>query len=439
MNLLKTPEFKVGILVVVVSSLIGVMSLKVSESSGFLGGKSYWFTLENAGGLIKNGGVHVAGIRVGVIKQIGLDDQGQARIDVIVQPGVKLTKSSKIQIRANGILGDKQVEIIPGNPADPLLASGDQIEGVDESASLDKLISEAGKITKSLTVVVENFKAATEGDDSKPLGKILKNVESLTGDLAQLVRNKKGDVSEIITTMKTVMHRMDKAMINIEEISTKINEGKGTIGRLINDEELVDSLDTTLTTFGNVADVANKLEVNIEAHSNYIPRASATRTYLGVSLWPGQDRFYDIGIVSTPDGPRNEITRTTTINNGVPTVTNEATVYDNKYKFTAMFGKVYYNIGLKAGMIENTGGVGVEYYAWRRRIKVGIDAFDFNPAIDGNSFNLRPYVRYTVMKGIYVQGGGEDLMNERTRSSFFGAGVFLTSDDLKALISRVNL
>lgn len=438
-SLFKTPEFKVGVLVLVVSGLIATMSLKVSESSGFLGGKKLWFTLENASGLIKNGSVHVAGIRVGVIQGIGLSDEGEARIDVIVQPGIRLTKSSKVQIRANGILGDKHIEIIPGNPNDPLLASGDRIEGVDDSASLDKLISEAGKITKSLVVVAENLKDATEGDDSKPIGKILKNVEMLTGDLSQLVRSKKGEVAEMITAMKSAMVRIDRAMVNIEEISTKINEGQGTIGRLINDEEMVDQLDTALTTFGNFADVANKLEVNIEAHTNVIPRIEGTRTYLGVSLNPGSDRFYEIGLVSTPQGPSQGLTRTTTVNNGAPTVTTEQTVYDNKYKFTAMFGKTFYNFGIKAGAIESKGGVGVEYHAWHRRIKFGVDAFDFDPDNEGEDFRLRPYVRYTLMKGVYIQGGGEDMLNERTRSTFFGAGVLLTSDDLKALISRVNL
>jgi len=439
MSLFKTPEFKVGILVIVVSGLIGAMSLKVSESAGFAGGKKYWFTLDNAAGLIKNGGVHVAGIRVGVIKDITLDAEGHARIDVLVEPKVRLTKTSKVQVRANGILGDKNIEIIPGNANDPLLASGDRIEGIDESASLDKVISQVGKLAESLTVVADNLRDATNGDDTKPVGKILKNIETLSGDLKDMVHQNKGQVNEIITGVKSVVAKMDKAMANIQDISTKLNEGKGTLGRLINDEEMVDQLDTTLTTFGNYADAANKLELAIDANSNIIPRASATRTYLGISLRPGPDRFYDVAIVSTPTGPLNELTRTTTVNGGTPTVVNEKTVYENKYKLTAMFGKNFYDFAVKAGVIEDEGGLGMEYNVWRRRIKFGVDAFDFDPAVKGNSFQLRPYVRYTVMKGVYVQGGGEDMLNERSRSAFFGAGVFLTSEDLKALLSRVNL
>jgi phospholipid/cholesterol/gamma-HCH transport system substrate-binding protein len=439
-KLLGTPEFKVGMLVIIVATLIGGMSLKVSESSGFMGGKKLWFELENAAGLIKNGPVHVAGIRVGVVKKISLGNDGKARVDMMIQPDVQLSKSSKIQIRPNGILGDKHIEIIPGNPTDAMLVDGDQIGTVDDNASLDKLIGDAGRVAKSLVVVADNLRDATEGDDTKPVGKILKNIEVLTGDLKELVASKKGEVSEMITAMRSAMIRIDRAMVNVEEITQKINDGKGTIGKLINDEEMVDNLDTTLTTFGTYADLAWKTEISIDAHTNAIPRQDGQRTYLGVSIQPGIDRFYEVGLVTKPGGPSEEWTRTVSTVGGPTVTTNERSVQENEYRFTAMLGKYFYNVGLKAGIIEGEGGLGVEYYALQRRLKLGVDAFDFDPddALD-RSFQLRPYVRYSIMKGIYVQGGGEDLLNERTRSMFLGGGVLLTNEDLKAFLGRINV
>ncbi len=438
--LFKTPEFKVGLLVIVVAGIIGAMSLQVSESAGFMGGKKLWFTLENAAGLIKNGPVHVAGIRVGVVKQIGLAEDGQARIDVVIEPNVRLTKSSKVQIRPNGILGDKHIEIIPGDANDPLLESGDRISGVEDSASLDKLISQVSKVATSLTVVVDNLRDATEGDDTKPVGKIVKNIESLTGDLAQLVREKKGEVSEIITTMKNAMARIDRAMINIESISTKINEGQGPIGRLINDENMGDSLDSTIETFGYFSDLTMKTDISVEAHTNAIPDQDGYRSYIGANIRTGMDRFYELGLVSTPIGLKEGAVTTTTVTPGTTTVTDTQIVYENKYRFTALFGKNFYDFAIKVGMIESTGGVALEYTLLRKRLKFGLDAFDFGGRDnEDDDMKLRPYVRYNIMKGVFVQGGGEDMLNESKRSVFFGAGVFLSSDDLKGLLSRVNL
>ncbi len=437
--LFKTPEFKVGILVIVVSGIIAAMSLQVSESAGFMGGKKLWFTLDNASGLIKNGPVHVAGIRVGVVKQIGLDESGQARIDVVVQPNVQLSKSSRVSIRPNGILGDKHIEIIPGNPNDPPLQSGDRIDSVEDSASLDKLITQVNKVATSLTVVVDNLRDASEGDDSKPIGKIVRNIENLTGDLAQLVREKKGEVADIISTMKSAMARIDRAMVNIEQISTKINSGEGPIGRLVHDESMADALESTVETFGFFSDLTMKTDVSLEAHANSIPRQDGIRSYIGANIRTGLDRFYEVALVTTPVGLTEAVTTTTTVGGGAPTITNVRTRFENEYRFTVLFGKNFHNFGIKAGLIESAGGFGVEYTTFGRRLKLGIDAFDFGGNDDpDDDAKIRPYIRYNIMKGVFVQGGGEDILNEKKRSGFFGAGVFLSSDDLKAALSRIS-
>lgn len=451
---LQTPEFKVGLLVAVVSGLIGVMSLKVSEKSGFVGGKEYWFNLENAAGLIENGSVHVAGIKVGVIDEIQLDENGQAHISVLIRPGVKLTKSSKIQVRANGILGDKQIEIIPGDASDPLMKSGDEITGIEDSANLDSVIAKVGKITESLTVVADNLRDATEGDDSKPLGKIVKNVETLTTDLAEVVRERKRQLGEIIDNVHAisatldelindesdqgfkqawprVIARIDNAMKNIDEITNKINSGEGTIGRLINDEETVDELNTAIASVNNMLGIANKMQTSIDFHSYQLSRMEEVRSYFGIKIQPGADRFYEIGIVNDPEGVEEQ--RTITLVPGG--TTQETVVYDYKVKFTALFGKYIYDFAVKGGVIQNTGGVGIEYNAFNRKLKIGVEAYDFE------DLNIRPYVKYDFYRGLYLMGGGEhrtSTSDSTFRNWFIGGGILLNNDDLKFILSRIQ-
>lgn len=453
--LLKTPEFKVGLLVLIVSGLVGTMSLKVSESSGFMGGKKLWFTLDNAAGLIKNGPVHVAGIRIGVIHQISLDPSGLARIDVVIQPDVKLSRSSKIQVRANGILGDKNIEILPGNPADPQLEAGDRIEGIEDSASIDKLLSEVGKITKSLSIVSDNLRDATEGDDSKPLGRIIKNVDSLTGDLAKLMRDKREKFAQIIdnvhavtetldevindpsdeglkASLKRVVSRLDSTMKNVDEISEKINSGKGTIGRLINDEETVNELNTAINGVNNLVDAANKLQTSIDFNTNHMSQFNQYRSYFGVTMQPGADRFYEIALVTTPDPTEHSLTTTTTTD-GTPSIKTETTVDKDKLKFTALFGKYFYNFGIKGGAIESKGGFGIEYYALNRKLKVGVDAFDLE------KMHVRPYAKFNAFHGLYLMGGGDFMKGKGNDGYFLGAGLLITNDDIKYALQRIQI
>src|ERR1044072_1145136 len=121
---LGTPEFKVGFLVIVVSGLIGVMAMKVSEGPSVFGGqKKYEFRADSAGGLILNSAVKMAGIKMGSIRDIILED-GHARIVIAVDKDAKITPSTEVILKADGILGDKHVELIPGKPGEEELPPG---------------------------------------------------------------------------------------------------------------------------------------------------------------------------------------------------------------------------------------------------------------------------------------------------------------------------
>lgn len=457
MNLLKTPEFKVGMLVVIVSALVGVMSMRVSESPNFVGGtKRIWFEVENAGGLIKKSPVNVAGIRVGIIEDITLKD-GKAIVLMAIRPDVVITQSSKIEIRANGILGDKHVEIIPGSLNDPVVKNQEQIVVVEDNASIDRLVTEVSKITKSLGQVVDNIRDATEGDDTKPIGRIVKNIENLTGDLSGLVKNKKDEVAQLIDHLNNIsetlddmindrsdegfqsrfnnsMARLESALGNIDDISGKINRGEGTIGRLINDEETVEELNTAIAGINSFIDAGSKIQTSFDYYSHVLTNGDGVRSYIGVRIQPGLDRFYEVAGITSPDGLVTRFAQTNTVDGGTPVTTVQENRYDYQLRLTALFGKKFYNWTVKGGMMESRGGLGIEYNFYNNHMRFSFDAFDFQTP------NVRAYLRYSFFKGMYIVGGQQFIFESGNdnASSFIGAGLYLTNDDIKVLLSRIN-
>lgn len=457
MNVLRTPEFKVGMLVIVVACLVGVMSMRVSESPNFIGGtKRIWFEIENAGGLIKNSPVNVAGIRVGIIEDIKLEG-GKAIVLMAIRPDVVLTQSSKIEVRANGILGDKHIEIIPGSMNDLVLKNKDQIVVVEDNASIDRIVTEVSKITQSLGEVIDNIRDATEGDDTKPMGKIVRNIEKITTDLSLLVANKKDEVGEFISHLNNVtetldgmindrsregfqarfnssMERLESALGNIEEISGKINRGEGTIGRLINDEETVEKVNAAIEGINSYIDAGNKIQTSFDYYSHILTNGDGVRSYIGVRIQPGLDRFYEIAGITSPDGVITRFSQTNTVDGAAPVTTIQETRHDYKLRLTALFGKKFYNWTIKGGMMESRGGLGVEYNFYNNHFRASFDAFDFQTP------NVRAYLRYSFFKGMYIVGGQQFIFADGNdnASSFIGAGLYLTNDDIKVLLSQMS-
>lgn len=458
MTWVKSPEFKVGLLVVIVGSLIAFMSLQVSEDPSYLGrSKKAWFLLKNAGGLVKNSAIRSAGIPVGTISDITLQD-GQARVDITVKSDVHLAVSAAVEIRAQGILGDKHVEINPGTPGDPPLPDGAQILNVKDKGSLDNLVGEVSEISSSLKTVSEALKESITQDGTRKhiMGRIVSNIEKLTGDIAQMTGENKEKIGEIVDEVHDVtstlsnlvndegedgfkkswkkavasLARLDSVMKNVDEISGKINRGEGTIGKLINDESTVDNLNSTIEGISGMLETANRIQTGFDFHAEYLGDVKATKSTIGVRIQPGLDRYYYLGIIDDPAGVVEREGNSTTTNGGAAVTTDTTKTFYNKTKFTLLFAKNFYDLTLRAGLIENQGGFGVDYHFFRRKLRVSMEAFNFA------NTNLRAQAQYSLVHGIYILGGMQDMMDKNgARSGYLGAGIFITNDDLKLLLS----
>jgi len=459
MNLLRAAELKVGLLVVTVAALIAYMSMQVSEDPAGMFGQKHeaWFLLRDASSLVKGSQVRSAGIPVGIIKKISLQD-GQARVDLSLKPEFNLFVSASVEVRSQGVLGDKFVSLNPGSPTDPPLPDGGQILNVKDSGSLDNVVTSIGDLAGSLKETAAALKEATTEDGTRKhiIGRIVQNIERLTEDVADMTAANKGKINQIVdqvnrvtksldeilndqgddslkNQLKRTMARMDSAMKNIDEITGKVNRGEGTIGRLINDEDTVEELNTAIEGVNSFLDTASKTQTGLDFHTDYLGDVGLMKTTVGIKLQPGLDRFYYLGIVDDPTGVAEE-TDTRVSSGGAETSENRVVTYYNKVKFNAFFAKTFWDLTVRGGLFESSGGVGVDYMLYRDKLKVSFDAFEFS------NVNIRAQLQYNVWKGIYVLGGVQDAMNKQNkRSNYLGAGLLLTNDDLKLLMTKLPL
>ncbi|MFN9068249.1 MAG: MCE family protein, partial [Bdellovibrionales bacterium] len=110
---------------------------------------------------------------------------------------------------------------------------------------------------------------------------------------------------------------------------------------------------------------------------------------------------------------------------------DEKKTYKNKTKFTALYGMNFWDLTVRGGLIESSGGLGIDYHFFRKKLKFTMEAFDFGDT------NLRFQASYKVAWGLYVLAGFEDALdNQGKQSGYLGAGLFLTNDDLKLLLVR---
>lgn len=453
---MKLAEFKVGALVVGIGGLIAFMSMQVSDDPSFLGrSKKAWFLMPNASGLIKGSAIKSAGIPIGSIQEIKLQD-GQARIEITVKSDVRLTRSAQVEMQANGILGDKHIEVKPGTPDDAELEENGQILTVKNGGSLDDVMAQVGDLATSLKSVAVNLKEAVseDGTNKHILGRIVQNVEKLTGDLAEMTSENKEQIGEIVDqvhditstidelmsdesdkgfkkTWKNAMVHIDSSLKNIDDITSKINKGEGTIGKLISDEQTSEDVSSAIEGISGLVDSANKISTGIDFNSYYLGAVGDAKTSIGVTIQPGLDRYYYLGLVTDPAGVVERTNTQTTPVGGTTSEVNEVKTYKSKTKLTAFYAKNFFDWTLRGGIFENTGGLGVDYRMLDNKLTASFDAYDFEKV------QLRTSVSYKILYGFYLTAGYNDMLNKRDAQSIFaGAGLFLTNDDLKLLLTK---
>ena len=90
--------------------------------------RTMYLSVPETGNLLQHDQVRIAGVRVGQVRSTSIQPDGRARITVQLEPGTKVPAGTRVLIRANGLLGARYIQLIPGHSAQ-YLADGTTIQG----------------------------------------------------------------------------------------------------------------------------------------------------------------------------------------------------------------------------------------------------------------------------------------------------------------------
>jgi phospholipid/cholesterol/gamma-HCH transport system substrate-binding protein len=135
-----TRDLVVGLFVLVGLGTLAYLSLKVGGLE--FGGKERIVlraTFDDVGGLSVRAPVKVAGVKIGQVSAIDLDDDLRAEVALIVDSDLALSIDSAAAIRTSGLLGDQFISVELG-AEDAVLEDGEEFSFTESAFSIDKLI-----------------------------------------------------------------------------------------------------------------------------------------------------------------------------------------------------------------------------------------------------------------------------------------------------------
>jgi phospholipid/cholesterol/gamma-HCH transport system substrate-binding protein len=318
--------------------------------------------------------------------------------------------------------------------------------GDNNKEDIDTIIRSAKTVTGTMEPLVANLIEITDkiNKGQGTIGRLInddKAVEDLNQALASLreitdrIKNGEGTLGQLIAKDDSIQN-LNKTLASLSDITATINRGEGTIGRLVHEEETVETLNETLSHLNTYLEKQETFQTYLDYRGEYLTREEALKSYLSLRIQPKEDKYYLLQIVDDPTG--NETTTDTkTIVDGVTTKKNREKIEYDTLKFSAQVAKRYYDIGLRGGLFESTGGLALDYYLLDDRMVLSLESCDF--LLEDNP-HLKTRVDFFPIPHLYLTAGFDDFISQDDNESFFfGAGLNFTDNDIKTIISSIPL
>lgn len=267
-------EAKIGIsaLVVIVIVYWGISFLK---GMNVLKNKEiYYISISDATGVMASTAITTKGVTIGSVVGVELPSmESDILVKLVINSEYKIPKDSYIAIKGGSIMDTPKLALIAGDSAE-VLSEGDTINFRTSSSMMESIDAITTKLTSVLSKVdtlMGNVNRVVNDDTIENLNETFKNLNEVTASASDLIGSQKVRLDRIMTNMDNITKTFSDAtpefkatlsnlesmtgsmnvslpaiLTDIENILSKVKSEDGTVGKLLNNEDLYNNLDTTL-------------------------------------------------------------------------------------------------------------------------------------------------------------------------------------------------
>lgn len=268
-----TKEIKIALVAIVSIVLLFFGMNFLKGMTLFSNGDSYYITFKDISGLSSSSPIFANGYRVGVVKDVSFDyeNNGDVVVEFMVDDDLQIPRGSTAEIVSDLMGNVKMNLLLADNPRD-FVAKGDTIMGVINSGMLGKakdMIPVIEKMLPKLDSILANINMLlSDPNIGRTLGNVQKTTENLTVTTQQLnalMANVNKDVPGLMgkasglldnannltsnlaaVDVASTVAKVDQTLANVQQLTSKLNNNKGTLGLLMNDETLYNNLTNTV-------------------------------------------------------------------------------------------------------------------------------------------------------------------------------------------------
>lgn len=239
----KWSQLKVGLIVLISLALLSTLLFLMTSASGMslFSHKIIVYTyFENSDGLKVGAPVNLEGVTIGEVTHVTVSNdparkQTPVKVTMKIDPKYHLSlhTDSKASLSTVGVLGDTVLDINSESAVGPELQTGSEL-GTLETPNLTDVVKASQGTIESLNVILAKM-----------------------NNIVDNIQNGKGSVGMLINDPALYQ----KATVTVDQLQTltrNLNEGKGSAGKLLHDDQLYDRLNDTAAKLDQITTALNE-------------------------------------------------------------------------------------------------------------------------------------------------------------------------------------
>jgi len=240
-------NWKLGMFVVIGLVLFVITIYFVGKQQNLFGDtfnlKSQFKTVS---GLKVGNNVRFSGINVGTVSEIELINDSTVVVSLLMEEDVQkyIKKDAMASIGSDGLMGDKVLTVSPGTISQVVVKDNDFIKS--------KAAVEMEDLMKSVKTTLDNA-----GIITAELAQFSSSMNNGNGTLSKLMNDKK-----FANSLQNTLANLEVSTKEFSKFTTSMNNGKGMLSKLVNDEKLGIKLDSTIS---NLESGTKGLSENMDA------------------------------------------------------------------------------------------------------------------------------------------------------------------------------
>jgi len=242
--------------------VLGVMTLG-GQKSIFNKGASVTAVFDEVNGLQIGNNVWFAGVKVGTIKEISLTKEGKVAVEMNIKEDAHplIKKDTKAKLGADGFIGNKLIILSGGSPGAPMVENGSTLL-VERAISTDEMMATLQDNNKNILAITTNFKAISEQimGGKGTVGKLLNDDQMFT------------DLQQAIVSIKGAAINAQVLASNVSGYTAKLTSKGSLANDLVTDTVLFSRLRSTVRQIDALSKGADEVLADLKSTSASINR-----------------------------------------------------------------------------------------------------------------------------------------------------------------------